>query len=285
MDSKKPLQTVTATDDIRRQLAEIGRRHDPEIDPAETALLLAALDHPDRGIFGYRRHLAGLAADIAALGHRGHTLEGRAWAVSRVLFDRHGYQGDRSTYDNPDNANLMSVIDRKIGIPISLGILYVHVARSMGWNVEGLNFPSHFLLRLEGHGERAIVDPFDDGALLEPPALRELAKKVLGTCAEIDRTWFEPVDNRAILLRLQNNIRTRALRNGELDRGVEITRRMILLAPGNANLQRDLGMVEAHRGNVSAAIEALHTFLEGAPQGAERAHAEQMLSKLRRALN
>jgi len=276
---------VSNPDDIRTKLARIGRLDDAGIDLAETALLLAALDHPDTDIFGYQRHLAGLAADVAALGHRGNTLEGRAWALSRVLFDRHGYQGDRSSYDNPDNADLMAVIDRRMGIPVSLGILYVHVARSMDWHVDGLNFPSHFLLRLDGTGERLIVDPFDDGAVLDPPALRELAKKVLGTNAEMDRAWFEPTGNRGIILRLQNNIRTRALQNGELDRGAEVTRRMILIAPDNLGLQRDLGMVEAHRGNVGAAIEAFNTFLEGAPVGAERSEAEQMLTKLHRALN
>ncbi|MDG2479495.1 MAG: transglutaminase-like domain-containing protein [Alphaproteobacteria bacterium] len=278
-------EDVSGPEEIRKQLAQIGERDDAAIDPAEAALLLAGLDHPDVDVFGYRRHLAGLAADVAALGHRGNTLEGRTWAVARVLFERHGYQGDRSSYDNMDNADLISVIDRKMGIPVSLGILYIHVARSMNWVVEGLNFPSHFLLRLDGEGERAIVDPFDDGAILEPPALRDLAKQVLGTNTEMDRAWFEPVGNRSVLLRLQNNIRTRALQNGELDRGAEVTRRMILIAPGSKGLQRDLGMVEAHRGNVGAAIEAFHLFLETAPVGAERAEAEQMLSKLRLALN
>ncbi len=277
--------TVRSPDDIRKDLAVIGERDDSAIDLAETALLLSALDHPETDIIGYQHHLAGLAADVAALGHRGNTLDGRAWAIARVLFERHGYQGDRSNYDNPDNADLLSVIDRKMGIPVSLGILYVHVARSMDWAVEGLNFPSHFLLRLDGQGERLIVDPFDDGAVLDPPALRDLAKKVLGTNAEMDRAWFEPAGNRGMLMRLQNNIRTRALQNGELERGAEITRRMILIAPGSKALQRDLGMVEAHRGNVGAAIEAFHDFLETAPAGAERTEAEQMLSKLRRALN
>jgi regulator of sirC expression with transglutaminase-like and TPR domain len=276
---------VTAKDNLLEELAAAGATDDRKVDLAHTALLLAALDHPELERDGYRRHLAGLAADIAALGHRGSSLEGRAWAIARVLYERHGYQGDRSSYDDMDNADLMRVIDRKMGIPVSLGILYIHIARSIGWTIEGLNFPSHFLLRLEGHGERAIVDPFEGGAVLEIPALRELAKQVMGASAEMDRAWFDPVSNRAILLRLQNNIRTRAIQNGELERGAEITRRMILIAPDSIGLQRDLGMVEAHRGNVGAAIEAFHSFLEHDPQGAERAEAEQMLNKLRRALN
>ena len=262
-----------------------ANKDDRDIDLAGTALLLAGLDHPDISLEAYRRQLAGLAADVAALGHRGSSLEGRAWAIARVLFERHGFEGDRSSYDNMDNADLIRVIDRKKGIPVSLGILYIHIARSIGWTIEGLNFPSHFLLRLDGHGDRAIVDPFEGGTVLDAPALRELAKHVMGPDAEMDRDWFEPLSNRDILLRLQNNIRTRAIQNGELERGAEITRRMILVAPNSISLQRDLGMVEAHRGNVGAAIAAFHSFLENDPQGAERTEAEQMLNKLKRALN
>ena len=163
-----------------------------------------------------------------------------------MLYERHGYRGDSETYDDPDNTDLIRVIERRAGIPVSLGILYMQTARSVGWRVEGLSFPSHFLLRLEGKGEQLIVDPFERGAQRDIAALRVLAKQVLGVHAELERDWFEPVGNRAILLRLLNNIRTRALQSGELERGAEATRRMILIAPGTTGLQRDLGMVEAH---------------------------------------
>ncbi len=264
----------------------MGEAEDDAIDIAEGALLLALLDHPETDGHACRQHLAALAADAAALGHRGGTLEGRAWAIARVLFERHGYSGDRETYDDPENADLVRVIARRKGIPVALGILYMHTARSLGWKVEGLNFPSHFLLRLEGKGERLIIDPFEGGASLDTLELRNLAKQVLGTHAELERDWFEPVDNRSVLLRLVNNIRTRALQQGELERGAEMNRRMILIAPHSSSLKRDLGMVEAHRGNVGAAIEAFHAFLSSEPpSGAERTEVEQMLDKLRRALN
>jgi len=273
-------------DDIRARLAAMGAGLDEAVDVAEAALLLALLDHPESDGFACRQHLAALAADAVALGHRGGTLEGRAWAVARVLYDRHGYAGDCETYDDPDNADLVRVVERRKGLPVALGILYMHTARAVGWQVEGLNFPSHFLLRLEGKGERLIVDPFEGGAVKDTQELRSLAKQVLAVNAELDRAWFEPVDSRAVLLRLLNNIRTRALQSAELERGAEITRRMILLAPASTGLKRDLGMVEAHRGNVTAAIEAFHAYLGSAPPtGVERTEVEQMLARLRRALN
>ncbi len=273
-------------DDIRAKLTAIGMADDATIDIAETALLLALLDHPGGDGYACRQHLAALAADAVALGHRGGSLEGRAWAVARVLYERHGYAGDSEDYDDPDNTDLLRVVVRRRGISVSLGILYMHVARAVGWQVEGLNFPAHFLIRLEGKAERLIVDPFARGAVRDTAELRVLAKQVLGGSAELDRDWFEPVGNRAVLLRLLNNIRTRSLQAGELERGAEITRRMVLIAPEVTGLQRDLGMVEAHRGNVGAAIEAFHHYLQGGPpRGAERTEVEQMLERLRRALN
>lgn len=279
-------ERLDAMDDIRARLAAMGQGEDAAIEIAEAALLLALLDHPGTDGHACRQHLAALAADAAALGHRGGTLEGRAWALARVLFERHGYQGDRETYDDSQNADLVRVIARRRGIPVSLGILYMHTARAVGWKVEGLNFPAHFLLRLEGKGERLIIDPFEAGVARDTLDLRALAKQVLGANAELERDWFEPVDNRAVLLRLINNTRTRALQQGELERGAEMTRRMILIAPDSVSLKRDLGMVEAHRGNVGAAIEAFHAFLNcEPPRGAERTEVEEMLDMLRRALN
>ena len=267
------------------QLDQIGRQPDETIELGPAALCLAALDRPDTSLEPYRSHLAALAADVAALGHRGGDLEGRAWAIARVLYERHGYTGDQDSYDDMRNADLIGVVDRRKGIPVSLGILYIHIGRAMGWTVVGLSFPTHFLIRLEGQGQRAVVDPFDGGRILAPQDMRALTKSIFGSDTELEQSWFDPSTNRDILLRLQNNIRTRSIQAGELERGAEITRRMMALAPSATNLQRDLGMVEAHIGNVGAAIEALARYLETAPRGEDKAEVEKMLNKLRRALN
>ena len=270
---------------LPQQIEDIGRLADDDIDLGAAALTLAALDRDDVSLEPYRSHLAALAADAAALGHRGGDLDGRAWALARVLYERHGYAGDQESYDDLRNADLMSVIDRRKGIPVSLGILYMHTARAMGWHVTGLNFPSHFLVRLEGQGSRLIIDPFEGGRVMEPQDIRALAKTVFGPEAEVEQSWFRAVSNRDTLLRLLNNTRTRSIQAGELERGAEITRRMIAIAPDATNLQRDLGMVEAHIGNVGAAIEALASYLQSGPRGADKAEVERMLNKLRQALN
>ena len=131
-------------------LAQIAASSDAEIDLAEGALALAAFERPQVPFARYRAHLAELAEEVAKDGARDLEEGGeRAALLARVLFGRYGYEGDRLTYDDLQNANLIRVIDRRKGLPVALGILVIHAARAQGWTMAGLNFPAHFLVRLE----------------------------------------------------------------------------------------------------------------------------------------
>ncbi|MHA1107563.1 MAG: transglutaminase family protein, partial [Alphaproteobacteria bacterium] len=130
-----------------------------DFDIGEAALALAALDRPQVDPARYREHLAVLARDVGAAVPAGasHSLGRRVRALIRVIAEDFGYCGDTLTYNDSQNANLMRVIDRRKGLPVTLGILYLHAARAQGWQAAGLNFPGHFLIRLEQSGERAIL--------------------------------------------------------------------------------------------------------------------------------
>ena len=162
---------------IERALRAVGILADEEIDLADAALLLGALDMPSVSLERYRNHVERLAGDVAALARAGEPLERRRRHLNAVLYDAHGYAGDAETYDAPENANLLQVIDRKVGLPVSLGILYIQAARAQGWVVDGLAFPGHFLVRMDEGDRRVIVDPFHWGQLLEADHLRGLLKQ------------------------------------------------------------------------------------------------------------
>ena len=200
-------------------LTRTAGQADAEIDLAEAALALAALDRPQVPLARYRAHLAELAGDVGNEARaREHGVD-QAAALARVLFERYGYEGDRLTYDDLQNANLMRVIDRRKGLPVALGILMIHAARAQGWDMVGLAFPAHFLVRLESGGGRLILDPFAGGRVLGPAELRELLKEVAGEGAELKPSHYEPVGNRAVLLRLQNNLKTRLIQEQKLEAG------------------------------------------------------------------
>ena len=266
-------------------LRAVGTLADDEIDLADAALLLGALDLPGTSLDRYRTHVSRLGEDVAALAHVGEPLERRRRHLNAVLFEAHGYAGDTESYDAPENANLLQVIDRRVGLPVSLGILYIHAARAQGWAVDGLAFPGHFLVRMDEGDRRVIVDPFHQGQALEAGHLRGLLKQFQGADAELDPVHYAPVSNRAILLRLQNNIKSRALQAGDGARAVAILERMLLIAPDAGGLWYELGVVRAKLGTIKGAVEALERSLACPLPEAERSRVEASLAALTTSLH
>lgn len=269
------------------ELRRLGSLSDQDIDLAGAALALGALDRPQVDLDAYRGHLVALAEDTAhAAGGPGPAdLRVRVEALNAAMFGRHGYRGDTESYDDLDNANLLSVIDRRRGLPIALSILYIATARALGWPAEGINFPGHFLVRVDGGGETALVDPFHGGALRDSADLRALLKGVQGDAAELRPEHYAPAGNRMILLRLQNNIKARLIAAGAFERALVVVERMAMLAPGEAALWHELGALHARLGNLRAAITALETFVELTPPGPARQQAALLIREVRSRLN
>lgn len=274
---------MTGTDEHEARLREIGAAEGDTMPLAEAALLLAALDHPGREVGPYLRHLDDLAAGL--LNRRIAGAADRGDALSTVIHIEHGYGGDRETYDDMVNGNLMSVIDRRKGLPVALAILYIETARRAGWQAWGLDFPGHFVLRLDGESDRAILDPFHAGVTVEPPALRQMLKTYVGPDAELEPKYYEPMPDRAVLLRLLNNIRGRALQGGNQARGLQIMQRMLLIAPADARLWLESAAIQAKSGQLKGAREAAETCLGLKPETAIQQQARKLMETLRRDLN
>src|ERR1700720_2761801 len=154
-------------------LRDLGASGERILPIAEAALALASFERPRVGPSRYREHLQLLARDVGRHAGAAGDLAARAHALNEIILLKHGYSGDELTYDDLQNANLMRVIDRRKGLPVALGILYLDAARSQGWDAVGLGFPGHFLVRLSDGGGRLILDPFHGGRVLDAVALRE----------------------------------------------------------------------------------------------------------------
>jgi regulator of sirC expression with transglutaminase-like and TPR domain len=275
--------------DIKRALQRLADMPDEEFDLAEAALMLAALERPRVSLERYRHHLRDLAEGVTreAKLRTGDlpALDARAAALIATVADEYGYRGDDLTYDDLQNANLMRVIDRRKGLPVALGILYIHAARSQGWTVYGLNFPAHFLIALEAEGGRAIIDPFAARRLDGANDLRAFLKAVAGNAAELTPQHCTPLSNRGILLRLQNNIKARLAAQGRHERAVTVIEHMLLFAPDEADLWREAGVLHGETGNLRAAAAALEHYLAMAREPLARHTAAQLLQSLRQRLN
>jgi len=273
-------------------LIELGQTDGVILPLAEAALAFARIDRPTVDPEGYRAHLDQLADELAAElgGVSAPPLKERVRALVQVMVGNHGYQGDGATYDDLSNADLMRVIDRRRGLPVALGILYIHAARAQGWQAGGLNFPGHFLIRIDAGGERAILDPFAGGELRSTAQLRKLMQ-LLGAgrdgqgTTELRPEHYRMVDDRDVLLRLQNNIKLRLLQAGGSEAAFEVLRRMRLLAPRHADLWRETGMLANHIGRLTAGIAALETALRLDPMAEWRHEAALLLQQLKGRLN
>jgi regulator of sirC expression with transglutaminase-like and TPR domain len=282
---------VSARAAAERRLRQAGGQADAEIDLAETALALAARDTPDAALARYRHHLSLLTRDVADA-YAAARAEGaeddvaaRSRTLAAVLVERYGYRGDRETYDDLQNANLMRVIDRRAGLPVALAILYLHSARAQGWAIAALDFPGHVLVGMTHAGEHAVLDPFDGLRPVGRPTQRRLLQALAGPAAELRPEHTRPVGNRALLLRLQNNRKVRLLHDGELDGAIAALDGMLLLAPNDPGLWREAGLLQARRGDLQGAIRALDRVRALSRDPDDRADADRLLRELRRRLS
>jgi len=276
---------IVAPGHFLERLREIGQAADDAIPIGRAALYLAALDHPAIDINPYLQHFDQIEADarerIPALRRGMSETEAIARILSDTIANRHGYAGDNETFDDPQNADLIRVIDRRRGLPVSLGIIYLEIARRLGVRAQGMNTPGHFLMRV-GEGEQArILDPFNGGLVLAADDLRPL-----GPAQGVATPEYGPAEDREVLLRLLNNIRSRALASKDMRRVLEIVERMVLISPRQPDLWLDLSRANEAIGKLKGAIQAAQRCMALADrESVEGREAAFSLASLRRRLN
>src|SRR5215468_10802101 len=186
------LPEVFDATECARYLRELGAGSSQLLPIGEAALALASFERPRVNLGRYRQHLASLARDVGRHAGAAGDLAARAQALNEIILLKYGYSGDELTYDDLQNANLMRVVDRRKGLPVALGILYMHAGRAQGWETAGLAFPGHFLIRLSDGPERLILDPFHGGGICGAADLRQLLKAGGGRESELQAEHYAP---------------------------------------------------------------------------------------------
>ena len=271
-------------------LQQLGQSGDGPHDVAQAALILAAMDHPDKKLAPYRAHLSELVEAVRAESVFVRDAGSAADALASVIAGRFAYEGDRAHYDEPDNADLISVIDRRRGLPVALGILYIHTARANRIEACGLFAPGHFLLRVQVRGSETVIDPFNGGIIVDrdgvgaPRFGSPLHLREPGAAEQPDP--FTPVSDIDVLLRLLNNIKNRALKVRDSARAGEILRRMAIIAPKRSVLWLELGKLQESAGALSGARRAYENCLKAGTSGDDVSNeATFALLALKRRLN
>ena len=272
-------------ENILSRIASAAAMPDEQLEIAQTALLLASLDLPEQNLTYYQDHLKKIELDLDTVAKSIDHVYDMAAALSDVLCRFHGYSGDTESYDDMQNANLMRVIDRRKGLPVALGILFVHMARAQNWAITGVNFPGHFLLRLTRGGEQVVIDPFRNARRMAANDLARLVSEVQGPGARLQPHYLQSVSDREILLRLQNNIKSRALEADNADRALNALESMCLIAPDNSSVVLELAVLESKCGSLKQALDRLSAFLERQLGHPDESQIASLIQNLKRKLN
>lgn len=265
-------RTGQVADELARALATPGH------DLAPAALAIARVEYPLLDAGGYLRQLDELGRQAGArLATVPDVQDTRVRAFNEFLYDECGFSGNRTRYDDPRNSCLNEVLDRRTGIPISLAVIHLEVARRAGLRVEGVNFPGHFLLRAPAAGavgERAtpadlIIDPFHGGALLSEVDCRQLLQQHVGEDAAFDRSLLAPATRHEIVVRMLVNLKRLYVRLRSFPQARFVSSLLLAADPSAVSELRDRGLLAYHLQDFAAALRDLEEYLRLAPRAAE----------------
>jgi regulator of sirC expression with transglutaminase-like and TPR domain len=274
-------------------LDAVGSLPDAEIALAETALLFARLDTPEADWRGARSHLSVLAREAAELTHwAGSSAQDRGEALSAMLGCRHDYSGDRDTYDDLRNVNLIRVTERRRGMPIGLGVIWLHCAEVAGWDCYGINFPGHFILGLDGDDGQAILDVFAGGKILDIEDLDAMISHLDETHTpratsqgELMPRLAGRMSKRDVLVRLQRNIAFRREQADDLPGALRCIEDMLRIAPGDIGLWQEAVMLNQRLDRMAAAVRCMGRVVALIPPGKDADLARAAMRRLRSSLN
>ncbi len=241
-------------------LMHLGLVDEDEILLDEAALVLALPDHAGTELTAYDDVLEAIAVRLAAVAGGSTAAPEQATALATVLAEEFGFVGDAETYDDPANADLIRVIDRRRGLPVSLAILYVAAARRLGWLANVLDVPGHVLVLIGEEGAPVVIDPFRGGISVDRDQLVAMVAARDPSSAAVRHVAAMP--NRAVLVRLLLNQATRAEQGGKGRRALELYRRMTMIAPGYGHAWWQRARLELVDGDVPAARHSLAAMLE-----------------------
>lgn len=257
--------------------AELLARDDAEIDLARACLLIATDAYPGLDVDGYLGEIERLGMRLRGRLPAGESVEARVVALNEFLFDDLGYHGNAENYYDPRNSYLNEVLDRRMGLPITLCVLYIEVGRRIGLALEGVSFPGHFLVRLRLRGAMLVLDPFSGGEAQSESDLRARLHRVIPQSAaggvpieELPLDPFlEPAGKRQILSRLLRNLKGIYREADQPQRLLEVLNRMLVVSPDAHAELRERGYLYQRLECYRAALKDLQSYSALAPEAAD----------------
>ncbi len=268
---------------------------DAAIDLGRAALLIASEEYPDLDIAHYLAQLDVLAMQVrVSLGvvdieaaDLTRTLQERdplsiIEAINQVLFVQERFRGSsKADYYNPRNSFLNDVLERRIGIPITLSLVYMEVGRRLGVQIDGIGMPFHFLAAYRLPQGRIYIDVYEQGRILTEEECRERMQRIFKDKMHFNQRWLQPISHRQILERMLDNLKYIYISRGDDKRALSVCDRLVLLAPNSAIERRDRGRLYMHLKMYGRALRDLKMYLELASEDENVEEVQKEIHSLR----
>jgi regulator of sirC expression with transglutaminase-like and TPR domain len=267
--------------DLDSSAAELARevsRPDAEIDLARAALVLACWEYPGLEVRAYLDRLEDLARRARSARGTAEPLR-QLHRLRECLFEEEGFAGNTDDYGDPRNSFLNDVIERRLGIPITLSLVLIDVGRRLGLDMEGIGLPGHFVTGARVGGEHVLLDPFHGGAILTGEACSDVVARALGRRIELAAEHFKPVTNRQFLTRMLANLKGSYWQRQEWGKVVGVIDRIMVLNPDAGSEWRDRGIAWSNQGEVQRGLADWERYLTEFPDAPDH---EQVKGHLRR---
>jgi regulator of sirC expression with transglutaminase-like and TPR domain len=266
----------------RKALEALLALPDDAIDLAQAALLIARQEYPDLEVGRYLLRLDDMAAEIGARLRGGEGAMSRIAHLNRYLFDDLGFRGNAEEYDDPRNSFLNDVLDRRLGIPISLSTVYMEIGRRLGFPIHGVSFPGHFLVRwLERDRQDILLDPFHRGRIMSEDECRRRLDESLGGRIPFRTDLFGRARTRDILERMLLNPKVLYEKEHDFHRALRAQHSLLCLRPDEAALLRERGLLHFRIACFAEARADLEAYLERAPRAPDADTVRRQMPKLR----
>lgn len=245
----------------RQSFSEMADLDDEAFPLDRAALTLALEEYPDLDLSRYLRHLDTLAARVDVLAGTDRTPAAIIESINQVLYVQEGLRGNSEDYYNPKNYYLNEVLDRKLGIPATLSIIYMEVAKRINFPLEGVGFPEHFLVKHVADGREIIIDAFNLGRILTLNDCQELLDKTFHDTVSMNPSLLQPMKNRAIITRILYSLKGIYQQNEQYYEALSVIEKILLLNPGTPSEVRDRGLLFMQTSLFSKALSDLEFYM------------------------
>ena len=253
----------------RERFAELVSGSEADLNLAEAALLIAQEEQPELDVAAYLGRLDALAERVRSRLPEAPGFADIIQALNTVLFEEEGLSGNQTDYHDPRNSFLNEVLDRKLGIPITLSLVYIEVGNRLGVPLVGVGFPGHFVVKYAGPDGETVLDPFQAGSRVNQAQMEDKLRSMYGPnnpfAGQLPKL-LAAVGKKDMLLRMLRNLKQVYTQKEDFERALSVVERILLVAPDHPVEVRDRGAIHHRMGHQQLAVRDFQRYLQLAPK-------------------